>query len=166
MKKLNFLQRKKQRGISLLEVMLSLSIIAIILVMATRYFFTASESQRVNQAKAQVTAVLAAATTYGHNQKTGFTSITTSGLVTDGYLNQNNPSISESSGTYTFNNPWHNAITFADATSGNASLQTKVDTKAACEGLASSFPGATCTAAASGDGYDFKLNVQQSNNAA
>ena len=34
----------KQLGISLLEVMLSLSIIAIILVMATKYFFVANRS--------------------------------------------------------------------------------------------------------------------------
>ena len=34
---------KFMRGISLLEVLLSLSIIAIILVMATRYFFVASK---------------------------------------------------------------------------------------------------------------------------
>ena len=44
----------KQAGISLLEVMLSLSIIAVILVMATRYYFLASNAQRVNQDRKSV----------------------------------------------------------------------------------------------------------------
>ena len=39
----------KQRGIGLLELMLSLAIIAILLVMATRYYIITSRSQQVNQ---------------------------------------------------------------------------------------------------------------------
>jgi len=39
-----------QRGIGLLELMLSLSIIAILLVMATRYFMQANEQQKINNA--------------------------------------------------------------------------------------------------------------------
>ena len=38
------LKGKKQKGISLLEVLLSLTIISVILVMATRYYFEASEN--------------------------------------------------------------------------------------------------------------------------
>ena len=41
---------KKKFGISLLEVMLSLAIIAIILVMATRYFTIAMRSEKTNEA--------------------------------------------------------------------------------------------------------------------
>lgn len=162
MKQLHCVKRNKQRGISLLEVMLSLSIIAIILVMATRYFFTAAESQRVNQAKAEVTSVLAAATTYGHN-KGNFGSISTSQLVTDGYLDKNNPSISNDSGTYTFNNPWHQAIAVAPLSgNNNAALTTIVDSQAACDGLKASFPGATCATATGSSAITFTLNVQQS----
>ena len=150
----------KQQGISLLEVMLSLSIIAIILVMATRYFFTASESQRINQAKAQVTAILAASTTYGHN-KGGFAAVSTKSLVDDGYLDKNNPSI-DAAGV--FSNPWHNPITVTAAAGNlNASIDTDVDTQAACDGLKASFPGGTCTAGAAGSAIKFALNVQQSN---
>jgi prepilin-type N-terminal cleavage/methylation domain-containing protein len=47
----------KQRGISLLEVMLSLAIIAIILVMATRYFGLASSTQKLNTATGLVTEI-------------------------------------------------------------------------------------------------------------
>lgn len=45
---------RNQKGISLLEVMLSLAIIAIILVMATRYFGIASSSSKVNQALSEM----------------------------------------------------------------------------------------------------------------
>ncbi len=40
---------KKQRGIGLLELMLSLAIIAILLVMATRYYVVSSRSESVNR---------------------------------------------------------------------------------------------------------------------
>lgn len=47
------LKGKKQKGISLLEVLLSLTIISVILVMATRYYFEASTNARA-QATAQL----------------------------------------------------------------------------------------------------------------
>ncbi len=52
---------KRQSGISLLEVLLSLSIIAIILIMATRYFFVASNNDKMNTTVSQVGALIAAA---------------------------------------------------------------------------------------------------------
>lgn len=52
--------KHKQQGISLLELMLSLAIIAILLVMATRYYETTRMSQQVDEAAEMVTAVYAA----------------------------------------------------------------------------------------------------------
>lgn len=52
--------RLKQRGISLLEVMLSISVIALILVMATRFFYVASNNNKVNTAISQVAGLEAA----------------------------------------------------------------------------------------------------------
>jgi len=49
MKKFNFSFAKRQIGIGLLELMLSLSIIAVLLVMATRYYMSAALNSRVNQ---------------------------------------------------------------------------------------------------------------------
>lgn len=50
----------KQRGISLLEVMLSISVIALILVMATRFFYVANNNNKVNTAISQVAGLEAA----------------------------------------------------------------------------------------------------------
>jgi type II secretory pathway pseudopilin PulG len=49
----------------LLEVLLSLSIIAIILIMATRYFFVASNNDKINTTVSQIGGLIAA----GHNYK-------------------------------------------------------------------------------------------------
>lgn len=59
------LRQVRQRGISLLEVLLSLSIIAIILIMATRYFFVASHNDKVNTTVSQIGGLIAAV----HNVK-------------------------------------------------------------------------------------------------
>jgi len=45
---MNFIHKRKQRGIGLLELMLALAIIVILLVMATRYFLVASLNEKVN----------------------------------------------------------------------------------------------------------------------
>ncbi len=55
------LKLQKNRGIGLLELMLSLAIIAILLVTATRYYVTTKSSQQVNEAAQMVTAVYSAA---------------------------------------------------------------------------------------------------------
>lgn len=59
------IRKKPQWGISLLEVLLSISIIAIILMMATRYYFVASNNDKVNTTVSQVGALIAAT----HNWK-------------------------------------------------------------------------------------------------
>ncbi len=51
--------RKNQNGIGLLELMLSLGIIAILLVMATRYFVVTSRNEKVNRAVSQINSVIA-----------------------------------------------------------------------------------------------------------
>lgn len=61
MKKFRFLFAKKQFGIGLLELMLSLSIIAVLLVMATRYYMSAATNSRVNQTADAVMGLAAAA---------------------------------------------------------------------------------------------------------
>lgn len=48
------------KGIGLLELMLALAIISILIIMATRYYQTASRSQKVAEAVTQVNAIIAA----------------------------------------------------------------------------------------------------------
>lgn len=61
----------RQRGIGLLELMLSLAIIAILLVMATRYFTSARQGQQVAAAVSMVNAITAAASNYTSTQGAG-----------------------------------------------------------------------------------------------
>lgn len=50
----------RQCGIGLLELMLALAIIAVLLIMATRYYQSTSQSQKVNQAASDIQAIVAA----------------------------------------------------------------------------------------------------------
>jgi type II secretory pathway pseudopilin PulG len=49
--------RNDEKGIGLLELMLALAIIAILIVMATRYFSKASDNQKINLALQEVTEI-------------------------------------------------------------------------------------------------------------
>jgi type II secretory pathway pseudopilin PulG len=53
--------RVKEKGIGLLELMLALAIIAILIVMATRYFSKASENQKINLTLQELTEIKNAA---------------------------------------------------------------------------------------------------------
>lgn len=79
--------RKKQRGIGLLELMLSLSIIAILLVMATRYYDSARHSNRMNDAISQVNAIAAATYNYKNSNITGdYSNVSIKTLVAENWL--------------------------------------------------------------------------------
>ncbi len=76
------LKGKKQKGISLLEVLLSLTIISVILVMATRYYFEASAS-----AKAASTAQLIVGIQSEINKDANHKVVATAGtLIARGFL--------------------------------------------------------------------------------
>lgn len=87
----------KQTGISLLEVLLSLAIIAIILVMAMQYFSTASNNQRLNMVRTFIGADMAAIQGFGVNNNgfttDGTTAMTWSDLVNYGYLSKDTKSL-------------------------------------------------------------------------
>ncbi len=67
--KLFKLNVNKQRGIGLLELMLALAIIAILLVMATRYFLTTSRNEQVNRATNQVGVIVAGVQNWKSSRK-------------------------------------------------------------------------------------------------
>ena len=58
MKRLHF--STKQQGISLLEVLLSLGIIAIVLVMVIKYFFVANRNDKISTVRQQIGEVVSA----------------------------------------------------------------------------------------------------------
>lgn len=87
-----FSKQLKQAGISLLEVLLSLAIIAIILVMAMQYFSTASNNQKLNMVRTFIGADMAAIQGYGINNN-GFTNLSWSELVQKGYLSVDTKSL-------------------------------------------------------------------------
>jgi prepilin-type N-terminal cleavage/methylation domain-containing protein len=138
---------KRQAGISLLELMLSLAIIAVVLTMATRFYTQANQNQNLNNAVSMVNGIVAATHTYRLNvSTTGKPTITE--LITAGQLP------SDFGGT----NPWGGAMTLTWPTTGTqgsvvfGSIPGGDDaTKGgACKGLESrltpTYPGTACKA--------------------
>jgi type II secretory pathway pseudopilin PulG len=115
----------KQKGIGLLELMLSLAIIAILLIMATRYYQSASNSQAMSSAVDMVNAVKSGVKNYlsANTNSTTFPDVAT--LVQDGYLPQSysNPSSA---------NPWSGEICIG------AAITSQGATPASCSGTTTS----------------------------
>jgi len=95
----------KQRGISVLEVMLSLAIIAVILVMATRYYKTAQQSQQVKNALNILGGIVASEVDYAAANSNKYDG-SIEDLSTNGYL----PAGIGGTGTTAGNDPWGNPI--------------------------------------------------------
>lgn len=79
------LNKRRQRGIGLLELMLSLAIISVLLVMATRYYKSARQNQQVNDAISLVEAIIAASENWVI-ERDDYNGINISDLITAGYL--------------------------------------------------------------------------------
>lgn len=99
---MSLINRRHQKGIGLLELMLSLAIIAILLIMATRYYQSASDQNKRNQAVDMFAAVNGAVEAYKIDNSLS-TPPTITSLASDGYLP---PSYSASSTA----NPWGGEI--------------------------------------------------------
>lgn len=121
------------RGIGLLELMLSLSIIAILLLLATRYYLTASYSQRLNQLSQQIAATQGAIYTWkgGRNNYTGLTDqvLVEQGLIAKADQNASGKIIT----------PWSSPITVTtDSNDTKAKITftaVSTDEKNACKNL-------------------------------
>ncbi len=115
---MKFSLRRTQRGVSLLELMLALAVIAILLIMATRYFTSANINQQVNNAVDQFIGVRGAATNYLNDNKNTDT-VDIKSLVENGYLPK---SYGGSDGSGTGGNPWDGVIS-VELTSGARSFE-------------------------------------------
>lgn len=100
--------KKMQRGIGLLELMLSLAIIAILLIMATRYYQSASNNQNINQAVDMVNAVKSAVKNYMNSNLNSTAYPTVTQLEAAGYLPDNYASSATA-------NPWNGSICVSKA---------------------------------------------------
>jgi type II secretory pathway pseudopilin PulG len=79
-------RRNNQRGIGLLELMLSISIIAILLVMATRFYMSAKQSQQITDTVSQVDGIISAAANYANGNNSDYSDMSLLVLVQGGYL--------------------------------------------------------------------------------
>lgn len=130
------------RAISLLEVLLSLSIIAIILVMATRYFFVASNNDKVNILRQQIGSLVAAVNSW-KNQNPQYTSdLTIAELSNEGFL-ANSRSLSNDKST--LYDPWGDAITLTSVEGQGAQITVNMPKASDCDALQNSYPDGTCS---------------------
>ncbi len=143
---------KSQRGIGLLELMLSLAIIAILLVMATRYFASARQGQQVAGAISMIQAVAAASQNYFIAHNNTFSNMGLSSLKSGNYLPTNS----------SVNGPWGGQIQVQGGSDSAHPTAVKITIPnvpgAACNELmgalksqAIAFPGTSCSAGSAGD---------------
>jgi type II secretory pathway pseudopilin PulG len=137
MKDLSKLNRQ-MAGISLLEVLLSLGIIAIILVMVTQYSLTATSSQKLNIVRTIIGADISAIQSYGFNN-VGYQNISISNLVNSGYLSSDPKNITCTGNTCNQYTPWGSPITLSGST-GSATLTIPLPgASALCKNLQESY---------------------------
>jgi len=139
---ISFRRNKLQRGISLLEVLLSLSIIAIILVMATRYFFLASDNDRINVTRQEIGSVIAAVQAWKGQNTQYSSSLSISQLYTDGFLTKSN-SLDTGASTAKLYDPWGDIISLTGKTT-YVEISIPLQKKKYCTALKNSYPYATC----------------------
>lgn len=102
----------KQIGIGLLELMLSISIIIVLLVMATRYYQTTHLSEQVNTALGIVQSMRGASAQYAAGQKNGYDGISMPVLQQWGLVPSD---LGDGSGT----DPWGGNISVAPVNGGS-----------------------------------------------
>lgn len=108
--------RNKARGIGLLELMLSLAIIAILLVMAVRYFVATNESQKINNAISMIHGLAGGAANYAIAHP-AYSGIGIDTLLAGNYVPK---AFGGSDGKGAGANPWNGNIAVAAATVGGA----------------------------------------------
>lgn len=140
MKPLRSMATRWQKGISLLEVLLSLSIIAIILVMATRYFFVANNNDKINVVRQEVGSLVAAINAWKNQNPQYSPDLTISQLSQDGFLAN---SRSLSSDKTTLYDPWGDPIQLS-VTGNSAQITVSLPKSSDCNALQNSYPDGSC----------------------
>lgn len=79
--------KRFNKGVTMVELLLVLSIIAVVLVLASRYYYTANLSREVNESYKQIQTIAAAGQSWWDDHNHDFTGITsTQVLIDNGYL--------------------------------------------------------------------------------
>lgn len=141
---INFSSNRKNKGIGLLELMLSLAIIAILLIMATRYYLVTSRSQKTDEGVALVNALIAGAEDYRGDRST-FEGLTGISIL----VNQGSIAKSYVSGSVV-TTPWSAPSTTDVAVAGDktrVTISLKTIPATGCNALANKFSdiGGTCS---------------------
>jgi len=122
---------RTRKGIGLLELMLALAIIAVLIIMATRYYQSTSRNQKVAEAVTQVNALIAASSNWKIG-RSAFTGITYAKLYAQGLL----PKEMKTDTTAT---PWGTKISVASTAGNSFDMSFEGLDSADCEALAGRF---------------------------
>lgn len=134
-------------GISLLEVLLSITIIGIILVMGTRYFFVASNNDRINTTRQEIGAVLSAIQNWKNQNPQYSASLNISALYNAGFLADSTSLVTSGNppnATATLFSPWGQPIYVVGSGVG-ASITVSLPKNSDCIALQNSFPDGLCS---------------------
>jgi len=150
---------QRQQGISLLEVLLSLSIIAIILVMATQYFFVASNTDKINTTRQQVGSIIAAVQSWKAENPEYTPNLNYQMLYDAGFMAQSKflSAHGSRSGLQMYD-PWGQPI-MVHATNMGVTITVMLPKQSDCIALQTSYPQATCQVSSGGGGALFNLTV-------
>jgi Tfp pilus assembly protein FimT len=124
--------RKSQRGIGLLELMLSLSIIAVLLVMATRYYLAARQEQQVNNAISMIHGIVAGTANWALGQQSGgYAGVSITELATGNFI----PTSFNGSGNGGGADPWGGDLKVTSSSSNSYQVTMSNVPTAACNYL-------------------------------
>lgn len=156
------------KGIGLLELMLSLAIIAILLIMATRYYQSASDSQKISQAVDMFAALKGAAKNYYHSQTPPTYATSVAQLVAAGYLPASYLDNDQSGAASSNASPWNTSIAVAGG-AGFVTVTMHIPSGNICNQVLSRLNSTLSTAAGekavtacTGSNPDYTLAIQYS----
>lgn len=148
--------KRHQKGISLLEVLLSLSIIAIILVMATQYFFVASNTDKINTTRQEIGSVIAAIQSWKAENPQYSANLNYQMLYNAGFLAQSKFLANNGASGLQLYDPWGQPIMLRANESG-VTISVVLQKQSDCIALQTSYPQAACQT--QGRGSLFSLTI-------
>jgi len=133
-----------QKGVSLLEVLLSLVVISIILLIATQYFSVVNRNEKMNILRQQIGSLISAIESWRseHSVYEATPRLSISTLLNEGFLAKS--SFMKNTGTQEtiLNNPWGHQIVIERVTDVGIEISTELPGGSECRSLRNSYPDA------------------------